>query len=173
MKNTITYQLVDPEEKGAVVKSFSEDAAGVDIAAVTVLAAYKGDRPVEKARLEKIQESFRKRGYLKLRSLERVLFGSNLKVSMPENFEIQVRSRSGVSLNKGLVVLNSPATIDADYRGEIGILIYNTTPFLNPVVKGQRIAQLVPKEIPKVEWEEGTVLNDTARGEDGFGSTGE
>ncbi len=172
MENTIVFEVIDPENDFTLEK-FSEGAAGIDIAATTVLAAYKGDRAVDAKRLEKIKESFEKRGYLKLRSLERVLFGSGIKVSLPKNLELQVRSRSGLSLNKGLVVLNSPATIDSDYRGEIGILMYNTTPFLNPVKRGQRVAQLVPKEIPNVEWEQGVVINNTARGAEGFGSTGE
>lgn len=172
MENTIVFEVIDPENK-ITLEKFSADAAGVDISAMSVLAAYKGDRPVDEKRLQKIKESFEQRGYLKLRSLERILFGSGVKVSLPKNLELQVRSRSGLSLNKGLVVLNSPATIDADYRGEIGILMYNTTPFLNPIKKGQRVAQLVPKEIPEVEWSQGVVINNTARGAEGFGSTGE
>lgn len=96
-------------------------------------------------------------------------------VAIPEGYEIQVRPRSGVALKKGVGVANSPGTIDADYRGEIGVILINNTNELVYLQKGERIAQYVLCEVPKIEWEEVSSigeLGDTERGEGAYGSTG-
>lgn len=167
-------------EEGAALPAYgSELASGMDITAFKILKVFRGDREIEPEKLEKVQEGFDKRGYIKLRSLERILFGTGLKAVIPKDMELQVRSRSGMSLKRGLSVLNSPGTVDADYTGEIGVIMYNSTPFLNQIDKGERIAQLVantvirpiPEEISPGEFN--TLNLKNVRGEDGFGSTGE
>ena len=103
---------------------------------------------------------------------ERAMVGTGLRVAIPEGYEIQIRSRSGNAARSGLMVLNSPGTIDPQFRGEIGVILYNTgkTPFV--IQRGARIAQAVVNKLPKVEWEESDSLDETDRGEKGFGSTG-
>jgi dUTP pyrophosphatase len=154
----------------------TEKAVGMDITANTILKVYKGDEEITGERLEKVQHSFERNNYIKIRGYERILFGTGLYADIPENIELQVRPRSGFSLKKGLIVTNSPGTIDPDYKGEIGIIISNTTSQLNTIIKGERIAQLVPKEvirpaIEEIQAEDYTI--DTERGEKGYGSTGE
>tara|TARA_R110000764_G_scaffold115003_3_gene202046 strand:+ start:171 stop:686 length:516 start_codon:yes stop_codon:yes gene_type:complete len=149
---------------------------GMDITAQSILAVFQGDKEVTGDKLEKIKAGFERAGYIKLRSLERMLFGSGVFAELPDNLELQVRSRSGMAAKKGLVVANSPGTIDPGYRGEIGVILFNSTPFLNEVKKGDRIAQLVPKEVirPKSVEVSSEEFNDgTERGSSGFGSTGE
>lgn len=151
-------------------------SSGIDVTAHKILAVYRGDREIDPENLLKVQESFNERGYIKLRSLERILFGTGLKTVIPENLEIQVRPRSGLCLKRGLTVLNSPGTVDADYRGEIGVIMYNSTPFLNKIEKGERIAQLVVSEVKRpsrmiISQEDYDKL-ETLRGEGGYGSTG-
>lgn len=166
------------EEGVSLPKYGTELASGMDVTAFKILKVFRGDREVEPENLEKIQKGFEERGYIKLRSLERILFGTGIKAVLPENLELQVRSRSGISLKRGLSVINSPGTVDADYRGEIGVILYNSTPFLNKVEKGERIAQLIPAEVARPEIEQITegefnILNlKTERGSGGFGSTG-
>lgn len=160
-------------EEGAVLPKYgSELASGMDVTALKILKVFRGDREIEPENLIKVQKGFEERGYIKLRSLERILFGTGLKAIIPENMELQVRSRSGMTLKRGLSVLNSPGTVDADYTGEIGVIMYNSTPFLNKIDKGERIAQLVAIEIPRPKIEEAYEMSDTDRGDGGFGSTG-
>ncbi|MDE5955591.1 MAG: dUTP diphosphatase, partial [Bacteroidales bacterium] len=93
-------------------------------------------------------------------------------IALPDGTEAQVRPRSGLAAKHGITVLNSPGTIDADYRGEIKVILVNLsdTPFVvNP---GERVAQMVIAEYKKIEWDETECLEDTERGEGGFGSTG-
>lgn len=99
------------------------------------------------------------------------LIGCQFSVAIPEGYEIQVRSRSGLS-RKGIVVANSPGTIDSDYRGEVGVLLKNHNPLTVTLEAGERIAQLVLKESPKLKWKVVDELPLTARGAGGFGSTG-
>lgn len=104
--------------------------------------------------------------------LERVLIPTGISIALPEGTEAQVRPRSGLAAKHGITVLNAPGTIDADYRGEIKVILVNLSndPFvINP---GERIAQMVVARYEKVVWEEVEALDDTARGEGGFGSTG-
>lgn len=107
-----------------------------------------------------------------LGSLQRVLVPTGLFISLPVGYEAQVRPRSGLAAKKGITVLNSPGTIDADYRGEIKVILVNLSqePFL--VEDGERIAQMVVARHEQIQWEQVEVLDETDRGEGGFGSTG-
>ena len=107
-----------------------------------------------------------------LNSLERAMVSTGLFIELPIGYEAQVRPRSGLAAKHGITVINSPGTIDADYRGEIKWLLVNlsTEPFvINP---GERIAQMVVSRHEKVEWKEVESLEESERGEGGFGSTG-
>jgi dUTP pyrophosphatase len=104
--------------------------------------------------------------------LQRVLVPTGVKLALPNGFEAQVRPRSGLALKHGITVLNSPGTIDADYRGEIGVILVNLSNENFVIKDGERIAQLVITKYEKVSFEEVEVLDETARGEGGFGSTG-
>lgn len=104
---------------------------------------------------------------------ESKLISTGVYVSdMPENMEIQVRSRSGMSLKKGLIVLNSPGTIDPDYRGEIKVILHNVSHTIQVVSNKDKIAQLVFKRFENVNMQISEDINKTLRNEDGFGSTG-
>ena len=107
-----------------------------------------------------------------LAPLERTLVKTGLFVEIPIGYEIQVRPRSGLAFKKGITVLNSPGTIDADYRGEIGVLLVNLSsePFV--IEDGERIAQLVLASHEQARWQEVQILEDSDRGQGGFGSTG-
>jgi len=107
-----------------------------------------------------------------LNPLERKLIPTGLKVAIPEGYEIQVRPRSGLAFKHGITVLNSPGTIDADYRGEIGVLLVNLSSEAFVIEHGERIAQLVVAKHEQISWEEVNELNETTRGAGGFGSTG-
>jgi dUTP pyrophosphatase len=102
----------------------------------------------------------------------RALIPTGLAIELPEGFEAQVRPRSGLALNFGVTVLNSPGTIDADYRGEIGVILVNLGSDAFEVRRGARIAQLVVSRAERLAIEESVALNDTVRGVGGFGSTG-
>jgi dUTP pyrophosphatase len=104
--------------------------------------------------------------------LQRALVPTGLSIELPEGTEAQIRPRSGLAFKHGLTVLNSPGTIDADYRGEIKVLLVNLsdTPF--EIQPGERIAQMVVARYERVEWQEVEVLNSTQRGAGGFGHTG-
>lgn len=103
---------------------------------------------------------------------ERVLVRTGLFIELPIGYEAQVRPRSGLALKKGITVLNSPGTIDADYRGEIGVILVNHGEEIFKFTTGDRIAQLVVAKIEQVEFEEVLLLDETNRGTGGFGSTG-
>ena len=107
-----------------------------------------------------------------LAPLERTLVKTGLYIEIPIGYEIQVRPRSGLAFKKGITVLNSPGTIDADYRGEIGVLLVNLSsePFV--IEDGERIAQLVLASHEQAQWLETEILKDSSRGQGGFGSTG-
>ena len=107
-----------------------------------------------------------------LAPLERVLVKTGLFVEIPLGFEIQVRPRSGLAFKKGITVLNSPGTIDADYRGEIGVLLVNLSsePFV--IEDGERVAQLVLASHEQAQWQQVDILEESNRGQGGFGSTG-
>ncbi len=107
-----------------------------------------------------------------LKPLARAIIPTGLFIELPVGIEAQVRPRSGLAAKKGITVLNAPGTIDADYRGEIGVILVNLsdTPFI--VENGERIAQLVIAKHEQAQWEEVESLTDTLRGKGGFGSTG-
>jgi dUTP pyrophosphatase len=107
-----------------------------------------------------------------LQSLERILVPTGLFVAIPQGFEIQIRPRSGMAFKHGITVLNSPGTIDADYRGEIKVLLVNLSTETFVIQRGERIAQMVLARHEQILWETVTVLSGTHRGEGGFGSTG-
>jgi dUTP pyrophosphatase len=102
---------------------------------------------------------------------ERRMIPSGIAIALPEGYEVEIRPRSGLAIKKGVTLVNSPGTIDADYRGEIGILLINhgAEPFV--IKRGDRIAQMVVHRVCKVSWIESDGLDATARGEGGFGHT--
>ena len=104
--------------------------------------------------------------------MQRILIPTGLYMALPEGFEAQIRPRSGLALKHGLGILNSPGTIDADYRGEIGIILINLSDKPFEIKDGERICQMVVKEFCRVEWEETDTLEETDRGAGGFGHTG-
>ncbi len=130
------------------------------------LPAYQTEESAGMDLRANIQES------VSLQPLERQLIPTGLFIELPPGFEAQIRPRSGLAFKHGLTVLNSPGTVDSDYRGEIKVLLVNLShePFLiNP---GERIAQMVVARHERVEWESTTELADSERGTGGYGSTG-
>ena len=107
-----------------------------------------------------------------LKPLERSIVGTGLFIELPIGYEAQVRPRSGLAAKKGITVLNAPGTIDADYRGEIGVILVNLSNEEFTINNGERIAQLVIAKHERADWIKVEELSDTARGEGGFGSTG-
>ncbi|PHS66868.1 MAG: dUTP diphosphatase [Flavobacterium sp.] len=107
-----------------------------------------------------------------LKPLERTIIKTGLFIELPIGIEAQVRPRSGLAAKKGITVLNAPGTIDADYRGEIGVILVNLSNEDFNIENGERIAQLVIAKHERADWDEVIVLSETARGEGGFGSTG-
>ncbi len=107
-----------------------------------------------------------------LQPLERAIIKTGLFIELPIGIEAQVRPRSGLAAKKGITVLNAPGTIDADYRGEIGVILVNLSNEAFTVENGERIAQLVIAKHEQAKWQEVEELSSTNRGEGGFGSTG-
>tara|TARA_R110002049_G_scaffold130157_5_gene288334 strand:+ start:1686 stop:2120 length:435 start_codon:yes stop_codon:yes gene_type:complete len=107
-----------------------------------------------------------------LEPLQRAIIKTGLFIELPIGYEAQVRPRSGLAAKKGITVLNAPGTVDADYRGEIGVILVNLSNESFTVENGERIAQLVVAKHERAEWIEVDELSETARGEGGFGSTG-
>ncbi|TYB78794.1 dUTP diphosphatase [Bizionia myxarmorum] len=107
-----------------------------------------------------------------LKPLERSIVGTGLFIELPIGFEAQVRPRSGLAAKNGITVLNAPGTIDADYRGEIGVILVNLSNEDFTIQNGERIAQLVIAKHERAEWQVEESLSETDRGEGGFGSTG-
>lgn len=107
-----------------------------------------------------------------LMPLERKLIPTGIFVQIPMGYEIQIRPRSGMALKNGITCLNSPGTIDADYRGEIKVLLINLSNEQQVIQPGDRIAQMVVAKVEKAQWNEVTEIDNTQRGEGGFGHTG-
>jgi len=107
-----------------------------------------------------------------LKPLERQLIGTGIFIELPEGYEAQVRPRSGLAVKRGLSVLNTPGTVDADYRGEIKVVMVNLSNEDCEIKDGERIAQLVVSRHERVEWIESVQLNESDRGSGGFGHTG-
>ncbi|MBI1818217.1 MAG: dUTP diphosphatase [Deltaproteobacteria bacterium] len=103
---------------------------------------------------------------------QRVLIPTGIAVALPPGFEAQVRPRSGLALRHGITLLNSPGTIDADYRGEIGVILVNLSTELYEIKRGDRIAQLIIAPVSQAQWQVVAELEATARGDGGFGHTG-
>lgn len=107
-----------------------------------------------------------------LKPLERTIVKTGLFIELPIGFEAQVRPRSGLAAKKGITVLNAPGTVDADYRGEIGVILANLSNEDFVIENGERVAQLVIAKHERAQWNEVEVLSETSRGAGGFGSTG-
>jgi dUTP diphosphatase len=139
-----------PHGKDLPLPSYqSEHAAGLDL-----IAAVPGDAPLE------------------LAPGARALVPTGIAVALPQGYEAQVRPRSGLAVRHGLTVLNAPGTIDADYRGEVQVLLINLGSETVTVSRGMRIAQLVIAPVSRARLTEASALDPTVRGKDGFGSTG-
>lgn len=142
----MNVQIIN-KSKHATPKYETEGAAGMDLRA-------------------SIEES------ITLKPLERAIVKTGLFIALPIGFEAQVRPRSGLAAKKGITVLNSPGTVDADYRGEIGVILVNLSNEEFIINDGERIAQLIIAKHERVNWQEVKVLTETERGAGGFGSTG-
>jgi dUTP pyrophosphatase len=109
---------------------------------------------------------------LVLEPFERILVPTGLFIELEEGFEVQVRPRSGLAIKQGITCLNTPGTIDADYRGEIKVILINLSKEVQTIQPGDRIAQLVLQKVEKMEWQPAETINETHRGAGGFGHTG-
>ena len=109
---------------------------------------------------------------ISLKPMQRALVKTGLFIALPDNYEAQIRPRSGLAYKKGITVLNSPGTIDADYRGEVGVILVNLSDQEFVIEDGERIAQMVIAPYTKAKWCAVTELSETDRGVGGFGSTG-
>ena len=107
-----------------------------------------------------------------LKSLDRKLIPTGLHIALPEGYEAQIRPRSGLALKKGITVLNTPGTVDADYRGEVGVILYNASKEDFVIEPGERIAQMVIAKYEQISWEQVETLDETERGDGGFGHSG-
>lgn len=107
-----------------------------------------------------------------LKPFERILVPTGLFIELPEGYEAQIRPRSGLAIKKGVTVLNTPGTIDADYRGEIKVILINLSQESVVIENGERICQMIVATYEKVDWIEADKLNETKRGDGGFGHTG-
>lgn len=107
-----------------------------------------------------------------LQPLERSLIPTGLFIELPENVEAQIRPRSGMAVKKGISLLNTPGTIDSDYRGEIKLIVVNLSNEVQTIENGERIAQMIISKYEKIEWQETEELRETLRGSGGFGHTG-
>ena len=142
-------------------------SAGFDLAVDKLLKLYNGDKEVP---LEKLQRSL-ENGKFTLRGFERCLIGTGFYVELPTGYEIQIRPRSGNALKRGLLIANAPGTIDSDYRGEIGVILYNSTKYLMEIKIGDLVAQGVLTKHDFIKWKQMTEgeLQLTIRGEGGYG----
>lgn len=107
-----------------------------------------------------------------LKPLQRAVFPTGLFIQLPVGYEAQIRPRSGLALKKGITVLNSPGTIDSDYRGEIGVILINLSNEEVMIEDGERICQMIISRHEAIDWVPGSSLNDSSRGTGGFGHTG-
>ncbi len=146
LKQTMTIKIVN-RSKHALPQYETAASAGMDLRANV-------DRPIT------------------LQPMERVLVPTGLYIELPAGYEAQVRPRSGLALKKGVTVLNSPGTIDADYRGEIRVILINLSGEVFQINDGDRIAQMVISSHVQAQWQEVEVLTETSRGAGGFGHTG-
>jgi dUTP pyrophosphatase len=144
-------------------------------AAIRVRVVRKGDEPLpayETAQSAGMDLRADLEEVISLAPGQRALVPTGLFIEIPEGYEAQVRPRSGLALKRGLTVLNSPGTIDADYRGEVGVILVNLSQEEQRIEKGDRVAQLLFAPVARAELVEVEVLGETDRGSGGFGSTG-
>ena len=149
----------------------TKGSAGFDFKVNSFKKLYKGTKLIDLENNPEVLKDSIQNGYIQLRSFERLLVGTGIYMELQPGYELQIRNRSGNSLKKGLLVANSPGTIDSDYRGEIGIILINNTPFLNKVSIGDFVAQGVIAKYQKATFEVRTELESSLREEGGFGST--
>ena len=109
---------------------------------------------------------------IELKSLERILIPTGIFIELPNGYEAQVRPRSGLAIKHGITCLNSPGTVDADYRGELKVILINLSNEIQIINDGDRIAQMVIQEVKQIEWQLVENINETKRGAGGFGHTG-
>ena len=146
----------------------TEGSVGLDLIAVSLKGIYSGTKKVHQEVIDKCTP----KNYFSLRPGERALVGTGIFMEVPEGHELQIRSRSGMAWKRGLVVANSPGTIDQDYRGEIGVILLNTTAYIIRVDLGEKIAQAVLSPITKITTLDIVAeLSKTTRDEGGYGST--
>jgi len=148
----------------------SEGSAGFDLRAKSFKKLFKGNKEVP---LDKKLKQSTSEGYITLRGFERVLIGTGITMAIPEGYVLNIVSRSGLTLKRGLIVANAPGIIDSDYRGEIGLILINNSPFLCKINLGDRLAQGVLTKFQHALWNVQENLDITERGDGGFGSTGE
>lgn len=144
----------------------TQGSAGFDLKATKILNRYGGVYP------EDIVEAQKKEGEFVIAPYSRVMVGTGTRVQLPEGKMLDIRTRSGLASTDGVMVLNSPGTIDSDYTGEIGIILYNSSSKFVKYHFGDRVAQAVLLDCQQVMWERVTELTPTERGDGGFGSTG-
>jgi dUTP pyrophosphatase len=145
----------------------TSQSAGFDLIARGLRQIYKGAKELDMNLFSYSIEQ----GYFVLRPQERALIGTGLFIELPEGKQLEIRSRSGIALKRGLIVGNSPGTIDPDYRGEVCVLLVNTTNFLARINFGDAVAQGVVTDCYQVEWETVDSLSYTERGSGAFGHT--
>ena len=155
------------------IKPKTNSDSGYDVCAhnVSRIYAHYGSNNEKCLMGDDMEPKFISSGVLELQSGERVLIGTGLKMTVGEGYELQVRPRRGIALKRGLTIVNAPGTIDADYRGEVGIIILNTSRQTQRITLGEKIAQIVPMKVELLEIEEVKLPEDTKRNSDGYGST--
>ena len=152
-------------EKGAEIpQKATFGASGYDFKAHSFKAIYRGSNEFS---LEGSNHS-----KITLKPGERILISTGVKMQIPEGYELQIRSRSGLTLKQGLIVLNAPGTIDSDYIGDIGVILYNAGEVAQEIHKGERICQGVFAKVEEPKFQETFMFYQTERGNNGYGSTG-
>ena len=161
------------EDAPLPVKPKTSTDSGFDVFAhnVTRIYAHYGSNNEIKLEGEAMEGKFVESGVFELQTNERALIGTGLKMTVGPGYELQVRPRSGNALKRGLTVVNTPGTIDEAYRGEVGIIIMNTSRQTQRIVLGEAIAQVVPIKVELIEIQEAELSSETKRKADGFGST--
>lgn len=145
----------------------TEGSAAFDLVATGLRKVYKGTKELDISLFAYAIEQ----GYFILRAHERALVGTGLFIELPKGKELQIRPRSGLALKRGLTVLNAPGTIDSDYRGEVCVILVNTTSHIARINFGDGIAQGIVTDYDRVKWKRVPELSETDRGEGGFGHT--
>lgn len=162
------------EEEVELPQYKTEGSVGFDLSFNKIKRVFKGDVETAPDKVEKMQKAFLDRGFIKMRPFERILFGTGVYLQLPEGHDIEIRPRSGTALKTGLIVTNSPGTIDTDYVDEeIGVIISNPCPFLTEVRINERMAQAVVRaSVTGVVLQEVEVIEYDGNKRSGFGSTG-